>query len=191
MLRRASPSAFLPKVDTSSDRSRESPDTSCSSAVVGSCHAGGSFSSSHWFSWRWPWKNQRVQGTCRQQLVHTFPPQFQFLMLAAQGVDHLRLHAYLQYELDMQFFALTKSHMSPWVTRLLTRLGHWLIRKIRQVQHDMSHCGVLGWRRVKAKSWTCNFVSFLGPVQWTYPNFSSEAGKTRWSHHLSQAHQPW
>ena len=49
--------------------------------------------------------------------------------------------------------------MSLRVTRLLTRLGRWLIRKIRQIQHIMSHRGVLSWRRIQTKSWTCNFVS--------------------------------
>ena len=53
-----------------------------------------------------------------------------------------------------------KGYMSPWVTRSLTQLGRWLIRKIRQVQHNVSHCGVLSWRRIQTKSWTCNFVSF-------------------------------
>ena len=52
MLRRASPSAFLPKTEASSARSHESPDTSCSGVAVGPCHLGGSFSSSHWCSSR-------------------------------------------------------------------------------------------------------------------------------------------
>ena len=34
--------------------------------------------------------------------------------------------------------------MSLWVARLLPRLGRWLIRKLRQVQHHMSHCGAAG-----------------------------------------------
>ena len=34
---------FLPKIEVSSARSRESPDTSCSSVAVGSCHTGGAF----------------------------------------------------------------------------------------------------------------------------------------------------
>ena len=57
--------------------------------------------------------------------------------------------------------------MSPWVTGLLTRLGRWLTRKIRQVQHNTSHCGVLRWKRIQAESWTCNFVwiQFNGHTQ--------------------------
>ena len=43
MLRRASPSGFLPNIGTSSDRSREFPDTSCSSVADGSCQTGGPF----------------------------------------------------------------------------------------------------------------------------------------------------
>ena len=54
--------------------------------------------------------------------------------------------------------------MSLRVTMLLTRLDRWLIRKIRQVQHNMSRCGVLSWRGIQTKSWTCNFISF-----WTSP----------------------
>ena len=45
------------------------------------------------------------------------------------------------------------------VTRLLTRLGRWLKRKIREVQHNTSYCGVLSWRGLQTKSWTCNLVS--------------------------------
>ena len=41
MLRKASPSGFLPKIETSSDRSREFPDTSCSSVADGSRQTGG------------------------------------------------------------------------------------------------------------------------------------------------------
>ena len=40
-VRRASPSAFLPKIEASSARSRESPDAFSSSVAVGSCHTGG------------------------------------------------------------------------------------------------------------------------------------------------------
>ena len=43
MLRRASPSGFLPKIETSSDRSREFPDTSCSSVADRSRQTGGPF----------------------------------------------------------------------------------------------------------------------------------------------------
>ena len=46
MFRRASPSAFLPKIEGSSARSRESFDTSCSSVAFGSFHARGPFFSS-------------------------------------------------------------------------------------------------------------------------------------------------
>ena len=43
MLRRASPSGFLPNIETSCDRSREFPDTSCSSVADGSRHTGSPF----------------------------------------------------------------------------------------------------------------------------------------------------
>ena len=40
MLRLASPTAFLSKIEVSSARSRESLETFCSSIAVGSCHTG-------------------------------------------------------------------------------------------------------------------------------------------------------
>ena len=43
MLRRASPSGFLPNIETSCDRSREFPDTSCSSVADGSRQTGSPF----------------------------------------------------------------------------------------------------------------------------------------------------
>ena len=81
--------------------------------------------------------------------------------LDEQEVHHLRLPPDLVCELDLLIFAPTeqKLHVSPWVSRSLTRLGYWLVLKTRQVQHHMSHCGVLSWGRVQAKSWTRNFVS--------------------------------
>ena len=79
-------------------------------------------------------------------------------MLAAQVVYHpqLHLHPCLVHEVDLLVFALTwqRLHVS------FTRLGCWLIRKTRQVQHNMSYCGVLSLRGIQATSWTCIFVSF-------------------------------
>ena len=43
MFRKASPSGFLTNIETSSDRSREFPDTSCSSVADGSRQTGGPF----------------------------------------------------------------------------------------------------------------------------------------------------
>ena len=43
MLLRASPSKFFPDIETSSDRTREFPDTSCSSVADGSSQTGGPF----------------------------------------------------------------------------------------------------------------------------------------------------
>ena len=43
MVRSASPSGFLPKIETSSEHSREFPDTSCSSVADGSRQTGGPF----------------------------------------------------------------------------------------------------------------------------------------------------
>ena len=78
---------------------------------------------------------------------------------AAQGVRDLRLHACLVYELDMLGFRSDMEKVTCFlgVTSSLTRLGRWLIRETRQVQYNVSHCGVPSWRRVQAKSWTCKF----------------------------------
>ena len=54
---------------------------------------------------------------------------------------------------------MAEGYVSPWVTSPLTRLGRWLVRNTRQVQHNMSYRGVLSWKRIQAKSWTCNVVS--------------------------------
>ena len=51
-----------------------------------------------------------------------------------------------------------KSNMFLRASRSLTR--HGLVRKTRQVQHNTSHCGVLSWRGVQAKSWKWNFLFF-------------------------------
>ena len=64
--------------------------------------------------------------------------------------------------------------MSLWVSRILTRLGRDLTRKIRQVEHNMSHCGVLSWRGIQTKNRTCNFVSFWIQFKSRTPSFSSE-----------------
>ena len=79
MLRRPSPSAFLPRIEASSARSRESPDTSCSSVAVGSCHTGGSCAESSWFSFsmllgqipsepRVSWRKDARVSSCRWQV---------------------------------------------------------------------------------------------------------------------------
>ena len=48
--------------------------------------------------------------------------------------------------------------MCPRAIRSLTRL--WLVRKARQIQHNVSYCGIFDWWRVQAKSWTCILGSF-------------------------------
>ena len=77
---------FCPKWKTSSDRSREFPDTSCSSVTVEPCHTRGPFSSAHWC---------RVSVISRWFQRQRYDPD-------AQEVDHLRQPADLVYELDMQ-----------------------------------------------------------------------------------------
>ena len=80
--------------------------------------------------------------------------------------------------------------MSLRVIRSLTRLGGWLIRKIRQVQHNMSHCGILSWRGKQAKRSACNLVPLR--IQFnSRTEFSHLKKRKKEVHHLSQAHQPW
>ena len=79
-----------------------------------------------------------------------------FQLRVCSKKKNLRLHACLVHELGVLVFT---GYMCPWVTRSLA-LGRWLIRKTRQVQHNVSHCGVPSWRRVQA-----------------HPNSSSEKGK--------------
>ena len=176
MLRRASPSSLLPKVEASSARSCESPDTSCSSVAVWSCHTGGpsllrtGAAGGGLGGTKGAKSPSSVAGShlssagfflmLAAQDVRHLHHQRQPYDLAAQRIHHLRVHACLVYELDMLGFRSDMAnYISPWVTRSLTRLGRWLVRKTRQVLHNMSHCGVLSWRGVQAKSWTCNFVS--------------------------------
>ena len=54
---------------------------------------------------------------------------------------HLRLHPVLVCELDMRFCVpiWQKLHVSS-TNRSLTRF--WLVRKTRQIQHHVSHCGI-------------------------------------------------
>ena len=42
--------------------------------------------------------------------------------------------------------------MSPWMTSSLTRLGRWLVRKTRQVQHNMSIVEYLAGEEYKPKA---------------------------------------
>ena len=85
--------------------------------------------------------------------------------------------------------------MSPWVTRSLTRLGRWLIRKTRQVQHNVSHCGVLSWRGVQATSWTCYFVSiwvqFNGHTQFFHLRKGKQDGHATCLKHINLGRTWW
>ena len=60
----------------------------------------------------------------------------------------------------MLVFTLTWQRLHVSSGDQVTRLDRWLIRKIRHAQHKKSHCGVLNWRVIQTKSWTCNLVSF-------------------------------
>ena len=90
MLRRASPSGFLPKIETSSDRSREFPDTSCSSVADGSRQTGG------------PFLLHNCAGVRRSAgKKNAFLPPVLFLMQVAPETDHLRVQKH-QCCLDKQ-----------------------------------------------------------------------------------------
>ena len=73
---------FLTKIEASSDRSRESPDTSCSSVAVGSCHTGGPFFSAL-VQLKVVLEEPTVENLRHQHVGHAFPQQVPSLMLAA------------------------------------------------------------------------------------------------------------
>ena len=66
--------------------------------------------------------------------------------------------------------------MSLWVTRLLTRLGRWLIRRIRQVQHYVPVWSARLERNSDQKL-DMSFCLLLDLVQPSYASFSPERGK--------------
>ena len=103
-----------------------------------------------------------------------------------QEVYHLHLRPDLVCELDMLIVAPTeqKLHVSSG-----DQIAH--VRKTREVQHNVSHCGVLSWRRVQAKSWTCNFVSLWIQFNSRTQIFHLVKGEQDGEHHLSQARQLW
>ena len=123
----------------------------------------------------------KIRDLHHQFLSHSFRYRVPSLMLVAQVVyhPHLHLHPCLVHELDRLVFALTwhTGYVSLRVTRLLARLGCWLIRKTRQVQHNMSHCGVLSWRGIQTKSWRCTFVSLRIQFNSGTPIFHLRKGK--------------
>ena len=119
MLRIASPLAFLPKTETS-DRSREFPDTSCSSVTSCVLPYWRSVSSSRWrrvsvvSSWITLFFQKFFLMLAAPEVGHLHH-QKQRYDRAAQGVYHLLLlHARLVYELDILVFTVTwhKLHVS-------------------------------------------------------------------------------
>ena len=95
MSRKASPSAFLPKIEVSSARSRESFDTSCSTEATRSCHTGGPF--------------LFLTGAAGGSLGRTKGKRFS--VTPAQVVCHPHLQACLVHQLDMLVFPLTKQRL--------------------------------------------------------------------------------
>ena len=126
MLRRASPSGILPNIETSSYRSREFPDTSCSSVADGSRQTGGplllrngvaiprSATDSRFFL-------STLSLVKVAPKVHHLHLQKQENDLDEQEVYRHHLHQVLVRELDMLIFAQSTSYMSFWVRRPLTR----------------------------------------------------------------------
>ena len=154
LLRRVSPSAFLPKIEVSSARSRESFGTSCSSEATGSCHTGGPF------LFRTVAAGGGLGGTRGKRSSSSvawsrFPLASSFLDAGrTSGLSSLIfifIHVWCMSWICWSSLSQAEGYMSLLLTRLLTRLGRWLRRKIRQVQYTMSHCGVLSWRGVQTK----------------------------------------
>ena len=146
MLRRVSPPGFLSKIETSSDRSREFPETSCSSVADVSRQTGGPF----------------LLRNCAGTLRSAADSRFTCSSLDAgctRGLSSLSSSSSRVSAGHADFCSdRAKSYMFLRASRSLTQF--WLVRKTRQVQHNMSHCRVLSWSKVQAKSWTCNVVSF-------------------------------
>ena len=141
ILRRASPSGFLPNIETSSDRSREFPDTSWSSVADGSRHTGG------------PFLLRNDVGILLSVADSRFP--------IMNSVPWCKLSEV--YDLDLSEVQRTGAYFFFF---LLSRQNGIALRKevdrsraTRQIPDDMSHCRELSWRRVQAKSKTWNFIS--------------------------------
>ena len=142
----------------------------------------------------------KVRDLRHQWMGHDFPPQFlsfgagctrgwsspssetKLWSRCARGLSSSSSR--LVHELDLLVFALTwqRLHVS-----FRDQVAHATC-KIRQVQHNMLHCGVLSWRGLQAKSWTCHFVSLRIQINGHTEVFHLRKGKTRWARHLSQAH---
>ena len=190
MLRRHSPSASLSKIEVSSARSREY--TPYSNVAAGSCHTGvlSFFALGATGGGLGGTRGKRSSSSVSKSLFSL-----------AGSFPWCWSHKWLIILIFMRVLCMSwicwfllwhgKGYMSPWVTGSLTRLGRWLIRKIRQFQHNMSHCGVLSWTRVQAKAGHVILSPFGSSSIVRTQVFSSERGKTRWAHHLSQVHQRW
>ena len=100
MMRTASPSAFLPKIEASSARSRESFDTSCYSDILVVLLFSALVQLVAVL------EEPEVRDLLHQYLGHAFLLQVSSLMLAAQVVKHphLHLHPCLVHELDVLGF---------------------------------------------------------------------------------------
>ena len=146
MFRKASPAAFLPQIEVSSARSRD--DASCSSTAVGSCHAGGPFFFCRCARWR------GLGGTIGTRSSSSMAwsrlsSSGSFLVVGRTRVLSSSYSSSCMSRARYAGFSLWhgKNYMSLWVTRSSTRFSGRLIRKTRQAQHNMSHCGVLSWRK--------------------------------------------
>ena len=159
------------KIEDSSVRLRESLDTSCYSIAVGSCHTSGSFFLLSLCGLRMSRRSRRNQ-RCKVFVINGLITPFLKRFLSwcwphkwSVILIFIPMHVwYISWECWLLLWH-GKGYMSLWVTRSITRFSRGLIRKTRQVQHNMSHCGICSWTRKQAKSWACNLVSHEGPVQ--------------------------
>ena len=173
MFRRGSPSAFLPEIEASSARSRESPVASCFSVAVGSCHTGGPFLL----------RTGAAEGGLGGTKSARSPSSVAGSRLSSAGSF---LGAAQEVGHHNGMIPLRKGSLIFIFIHVLCMSWICWVCKTRQIQNHMLHCGVLSWRGVQAKSWTSNFVSC-----WVQLNGLSQIIYLRKGKQVSQAHKPW
>ena len=137
MLRRVSPSGLLPNIETSSDRSREFPDTSCSSVADESCLIGGPFLLRTCVGTLRPAGDSCISPTDSFELMEAAPEVYHLRLqnrhcgLNEEEVDHLHLRPVLVCELDMLLFALTGQKLNVSSSEQIADNFGWYARLVK------------------------------------------------------------
>ena len=189
MFRRTSPAAFLPKIEVSSARSRESLDTSCSSVAVGSCHIGGPFFFCRCAVWRGLEGLGGTRGAWSSSSMAWSRPSSSGSFLVAGRARGLSSSSssscmsgvwagYAGFRFDMAKVTC----LLGW-RRSITRFSRRLMRETRQVQHNMSHHEILLYERKQAQSCTYNLVSLR--IQFTSRTQISHLVKRKYKRYIT------